>query len=165
MQYKKFRAGEQSGTYHIDTLVTEEDILTMARQLARKRLAKGAPIDKPASAINYMEALLRDYEHEVFCVLFLDNRHRVIAFEQLFRGTIDGASVYPREVLKRALALNAAAVILAHCHPSGLGEPSQADIRLTKRLKESLTLVDIRTLDHVVVGVDSCVSMAERGLL
>jgi DNA repair protein RadC len=101
----------------------------------------------------------------VFTCLFLDNRHRVIECEELFRGTIDGASVHPREVVKRALQLNAAALILAHNHPSGVAEPSQADQQLTRRLREALGLVDIRVLDHLVVGDGEAVSFAERGLL
>jgi DNA repair protein RadC len=97
--------------------------------------------------------------------MHLDNRHRLIAFDELFRGTIDGASVHPREVVRQALARNAAAVILAHNHPSGVAEPSQADELITQRLKEALALVDIRLLDHLVVGDGSCVSFAEKGLL
>ena len=101
----------------------------------------------------------------MFCCLYLDNRHRLIAFDELFRGTIDGASVHPREVVKQALARNAAAVILAHNHPSGVAEPSQADELITQRLKEALALVDIRLLDHVIVGDGNCLSFAERGLI
>ena len=97
--------------------------------------------------------------------MFLDNRHRLIAYEELFHGTIDGASVHPREVVKSALRYNAAAVILAHNHPSGVAEPSQADQRITKRLQDALTLVDIRVLDHFVVGDGEPVSFAERGLI
>jgi DNA repair protein RadC len=113
----------------------------------------------------FLRARLRDLPHEVFCCLHLDNRNRVIAFEELFRGTIDGASVHPREVVKRALAHNAAALILAHNHPSGVAEPSQADEVITRRLSSALALVDIRVLDHLVVGDSACVSFAERGLL
>jgi DNA repair protein RadC len=101
----------------------------------------------------------------VFCALFLDNRHRLIACDELFRGTIDGASVHPREVVRQALARNAAAVILAHNHPSGIAEPSQADELITLRLKDALGLVDIRVLDHLIVGDSRCVSLAERGVL
>lgn len=108
---------------------------------------------------------LRDLDHEVFCCVYLDNRNRVIKCEELFRGTIDGATVHPREVVKRALAHNAAAVILAHNHPSGVAEPSQADELITRRIKESLGTVDIRVLDHLVIGDGHCESMAERGLL
>jgi DNA repair protein RadC len=104
-------------------------------------------------------------EHEVFCCLYLDNRNRVIACEELFRGTIDGASVHPRAVVKRALIHNAAAIILAHNHPSGVAEPSQADELITRRLKQALALVDIRVLDHLIVADAVVESMAERGLL
>ncbi len=101
----------------------------------------------------------------MFCCLFLDNRNRVISFDELFRGTIDGASVHPREVVKIALQRNAAAVILAHNHPSGVAEPSQADEIITRRLRDALGLVDIRILDHFVIGEGDCVSFAERGLI
>ena len=107
---------------------------------------------------------LRDYDHEVFACLMLDNRNRVIAWRELFRGTVDGASVYPREVVKQALADNAAAVIIAHNHPSGVCEPSQADIRITRDLKSALALVDIRLLDHVIVG-DEITCLTELGLV
>ena len=103
--------------------------------------------------------------HELFCCLYLDNRHRILAFVELFRGTIDGTSVYPREVVKEALAVNAAAVILAHNHPSGVAEPSQADERITRRLRSALELVDIRLLDHLIIGAGRATSMASRGLL
>ena len=127
-------------------------------RVSRKDIAK-------MSTREFLRARLRDLPHEVFCCVYLDNRHRVIAFEELFRGTIDGASVHPREVVKHALARNAAALILVHNHPSGLAEPSQADELITRRLKEALALVDIRVLDHLVVGDGVCESFAERGLL
>ncbi|MCG6507504.1 DNA repair protein RadC, partial [Vibrio parahaemolyticus] len=107
--------------------------------------------------------VLRDRQREAFYILFLDNQHRVIRDEVLFEGTIDAASVYPREVVKRALHHNAAALILAHNHPSGVAEPSQADRRITQRLTDALALVDIRVLDHFVVGDGDVVSFAERG--
>lgn len=165
MKYHKFRAGEEAGTYVVTGPVTEADILQMARQLSRDRLAKGRKIEQPAIAFGYLQALMRDYQQEVFGALFLDNRHRVIRFEELFKGTLDAASVYPREVTKRALELNAAAIILVHNHPSGDPEPSEADKWITARLREALALVDVRTLDHVVVGTEGCVSLAERGCL
>ena len=108
---------------------------------------------------------MRHLDHELFCCLFLDNRHRVLSFNELFRGTIDGTSVYPREVVKEALAVNAAAVILAHNHPSGVAEPSQADERITRRLKSALELVDIRLLDHLIIGDGRTTSLASRGLI
>ncbi len=121
--------------------------------------------NSPRATRDFLTARLRDRSYEVFCCLHLDNRHRLIAFDELFRGTIDGASVHPREVVKQALARNAAAVILAHNHPSGVAEPSQADELITQRLKEALALVDIRLLDHVIVGDGSCLSFAEKGLI
>ena len=119
----------------------------------------------PEAVRSYLRARLRDLGHEVFCCLFLDNRHRLIVFETLFRGTVDGATVHVREVVKQALSHNAAAVILAHNHPSGVAEPSAADEAITIRLQSALELVGIRTLDHVIVGDIECVSLAERGLL
>jgi DNA repair protein RadC len=125
----------------------------------------GPALTNPRSTREYLRMRLRDLDHEVFCCLYLDNRNRVIACEELFRGTIDGATVHPREIVKRALAHNAAAVILAHNHPSGVAEPSQADELITRRVKESLATVDIRVLDHLVIGDGRCESMAERGMV
>ncbi len=139
--------------------------LEIASRQLLERLEKGACMGSPQDTRRFLTARLRDLPHEVFTCLFLDNRHRVIRFEELFRGSIDGASVYPREVVKRALALNAAAVIFAHNHPSGVAEPSIADTRITQRLQASLALVEVRVLDHLVVGDGELVSFAERGLL
>jgi DNA repair protein RadC len=139
-------------------------VLEMARRHLSEQLERQDCLTSPAQTTNYLRARLRDYDYEVFACLMLDNRNRVIAFRELFRGTIDGASVYPREVVKQALADNAAAIILAHNHPSGVSEPSQADIRITGRLKQALQLVDIRVLDHVIVG-DSVTSLSEQGLI
>ena len=122
-------------------------------------------LTSPESALNLLRLKLEGQEREVFAVLFLDNRHRVIAYEELFFGTIDGASVYPREVVKAALRNNAAAVVLGHNHPSGYAEPSQADQRITQRLRDALALIDVRTLDHIVIGNNDYVSFAERGLM
>ena len=144
-------------------------LLQAALELARRHYAEalrgGAVLSSPGETRRFLTAQLRDRPFEVFCCLFLDNRHRLLAFEELFRGTIDGASVHPREVLRQALAHNAAAVILAHNHPSGVAEPSHADEFITTRLKEALALVDIRVLDHLIVGDGCCVSFADRGLL
>jgi DNA repair protein RadC len=140
----KFKAGESAGTYITDAPVTEADIVEMAQHLASKRLRKG-----------------QDYEHEVFALLLLDSKHRVIRFEELFRGTLDSASVYPREIVKVALEHNAAAIVLVHNHPSGDPEPSHADRVLTSRLKQALEMVGVRTLDHIIVGAEGCVSLAE----
>ena len=139
-------------------------VLEMSRRYLFEGLQRGDCLTSPEETRQFLSSQLRDYPHEVFAVLFLDQRHRVICFEEMFRGTIDGASVYPREVVKKSLEFNAAAVIFAHNHPSGVAEPSQSDERITKRLKEALALVDIRVLDHFVVG-DEVVSFAERGLL
>lgn len=140
-------------------------VLEMARRHLWEGIQRDDTLRDPVDTRRYVAARLRDYGHEVFACLYLDNRHRVIHFEELFRGTIDGASVHPREVVKRALHHNAAAVILAHNHPSGVAEPSRADETLTQRLIEALALVDIRVLDHIVVGDNNTVSFAERGLL
>ena len=121
-------------------------------------------LTSPEASKDYVKLQLARYEHEVFACLWLDNRNRVINFNKMFRGTIDGASVYPREVVKNALAHNAAAVIFAHNHPSGVAEPSHADEQITKRLKDALALIDVRVLDHLVVG-EEVISFAERGLL
>lgn len=123
------------------------------------------PIRSPSDTERFLQLKLGHLEHEVFAVIYLDNRHRIIHFAELFRGTIDGTSVYPREVVKDALRLNAAALILAHNHPSGVAEPSQADERITKRIKAALELVDIRLLDHLIVGDRRSTSLASRGLL
>jgi len=140
-------------------------VLEMARRHLAQSLVQGEGISHPRQAKEYIHASLRDYDHEVFACLYLDNRHRVLRFEELFRGTIDGASVHPREVVKAALRHNAAAVILAHNHPSGVAEPSAADRHITQKLKSALELVDIRILDHLVVGDQGCTSFAERGWL
>lgn len=125
----------------------------------------GSTIRSPTDTEDFLKARIGGLDHEAFCVVYLDNRHRVIEFQELFRGTIDGTSVYPREVVKEALLVNAAAIILAHNHPSGVAEPSQADERITKRLKAALELVDIRVLDHIIIGGGKSTSMASRGLL
>jgi DNA repair protein RadC len=139
--------------------------LEMARRHMAETLQRGNVLDSPEQTRGFLAAQLRDYAFEVFCCLFLDNRHRVIAFEELFRGTINGASVHPREVVKKALGHNAAAVILAHNHPSGVAEPSEADRHITRQLISALALVEVRVLDHLVVGDGEAVSFAERGLM
>ncbi len=139
-------------------------VLEMSQRYFAEKLQRGDELTSVAAVRDYLKAQLRDYEHEVFACLFLDNRHRVIEYEELFSGTINSASVYPREVVKRALAHNAAALILAHNHPSGIAEPSDSDKQITQRLKQALGLIDVRVLDHFVVG-DELVSFAERGWL
>ncbi|MGD8345947.1 MAG: DNA repair protein RadC [Lysobacterales bacterium] len=137
----------------------------LSRRFLGETLQRGHPLESPDSTRDYLKCALRDCRHEVFACLFLDTRHRIIAFEELFRGTIDGATVYPRVVAERALILGAAALIVAHNHPSGVSEPSLADQAITRRLKEALGLLDIRLLDHFVVGDGNPVSMAARGLI
>ena len=139
--------------------------LEMARRHLGEQLQRGEALGGSEQTRRYLSARLRDYPHEVFACLFLDNRHRVLAFEELFRGTIDGANVYPREVVKRALGHNAAALILAHNHPSGVAEPSDSDRRITRRLRDALELVDIRVLDHMIIGDGQVTSLAERGFI
>ncbi len=140
-------------------------VLEMGRRHLSASLKEGDVLTSPDLVRNYVSAQLRHQPHEIFAILFLDNQNRLIAYDELFYGTIDGASVYPREVVKKALARNASAVILVHNHPSGVAEPSQADQRITQRLQAALNLVDIRVVDHMVVGDKEVVSFAERGLL
>ncbi|EJM13777.1 DNA repair protein [Pseudomonas sp. GM21] len=165
MKYHKLRAGEASGTYVMESPVTEADILQMAQQLAMSRLSKGRALTEPNQVFSHLQTLLQYHEYEVFALLLLDSKHRVIGFRELFRGMLDGASVYPREVVKIDLEHNAAVIILVHHHPSGDPEPSQADRTLTTPLKNALNMVGTRLLDHVVVGYEGCVSLAERGYL
>ena len=128
-------------------------------------IERGEPLTSPATTKAALLARLRERPHEIFACLFLDNRHRIVGFEEMFRGTIDGATVHPREVAKRALELNAAAVVAAHNHPSGVAEPSTADRAITSRLRDALALVNVRLLDHFVIGDGEVVSFAERGWL
>jgi DNA repair protein RadC len=140
-------------------------VLEMGRRHLSATMKSGDLLTSPDLVRQYLSAQLRHQLREVFAVLFLDNQNRLIAYEELFFGTIDGASVYPRELVKRALSHNAAGVILSHNHPSGVAEPSQADVRITQRLTAALELVDVRVLDHMVVGDGEVVSFAERGLM
>ena len=139
--------------------------IELAQRYLEAGLQKQDVLTNPQSTRDYLTVQLRSYPHEVFACLFLDNRHHILSFDKMFNGTIDGASVYPREVVKRALFHNAAAVIFAHNHPSGIAEPSTADISLTRRLKTALELVEIRVLDHFIIGDRQAVSFAERGLI
>jgi len=139
--------------------------LELTRRHFREALRLGPALAAPEATRTFLLAQLRDRPYEVFCCLYLDNRHRLIAFEELFRGTIDRAGVHPREVLRQTLLHNAAAVIFAHNHPSGVLEPSQADELITRRLKEALALMDVRVLDHFIIGDGQCYSFSEHGLL
>lgn len=139
--------------------------LEMARRHLRETVQRGGPLSNPKESRDYLCAQLRRYPYEVFACLFLDNQHRVIHFEELFRGTIDSTGVYPREVLRLALRWNAAAVIFAHNHPSGVSSPSSADRQITRKLVDALSLIDIRVLDHFIIGDADAYSFAEHGLL
>lgn len=140
-------------------------VLEMSRRYLLDELQTGPSLTSPGDARQFLLAQLRALKHEVFACIWLDNQHRVLAYEPLFNGTIDGAAVYPREVVRTALQHNAAAAILAHNHPSGVAEPSQADRQITDRLVQSLGAIDVRVLDHMVVGAGVVVSFAERGWL
>ena len=144
---------------------TPDEILAAARSTLAHRIRRGTKLESPRAVSDFLTVRFGAHAHEVFTVIYLDNRHRLIDIEELFRGTLDGATVHPREVVKEALARGAAAVILAHNHPSGVAEPSQADELITRRLREALALVDVRVLDHLIVAGGECVSFAERGLL
>jgi DNA repair protein RadC len=153
------------GDYDELRAATTAEIIAAARRAMTRRVHRGTAMSSPRAVREFLAVKLGTLEHEIFAVLLLDTRHRLIEYVELFRGTINGASVHPREVVKLALARNAAALVLAHPHPSGSPEPSQADELITQRLKEALALVDIRVLDHVIVAGGETVSLAERGLL
>ena len=140
-------------------------VIELARRALAQELTQRPALDAPAKVKNFLQLQLGGHEHEVFAVMFLDTQNRLIKLEEMFRGTLTQTSVYPREVVKRALELQAASVILAHNHPSGAAEPSRADEYLTQTLKSALALIDVRVLDHLVVARDEVVSFAERGLL
>ena len=146
-------------------LCSEDELINHALSVLSGRHKKGQLLTKPEDTKEFLRIKLADEHNEVFGCIFLDNRHRIIGIEDLFFGTIDGASVHPRVIVQKALFCNAAAILAYHNHPSGVAEPSRSDEVITNRIKESLALVDIRLLDHFVVGVDECVSFAERGML
>jgi DNA repair protein RadC len=152
---------EPNGTYRT---ASADEIIHAARSAINRRFRRGKTLSSPADSRDLLKLRLAHLEHEVFAVLWLDNRHRVIEFEELFRGTIDGSSVHCREVVKSALRHNAAACVLAHNHPSGISTASNADRSITRRLTDSLSLIEVRVLDHIIVGED-CLSFAETGLL
>lgn len=144
---------------------TPDEVLRQARQVLSRRVRRGVAFESPAMVREYLSLQIGHLDHEVFCVAFLDAQHKLIAFKELFRGTLTQTSVYPREIVKEALMLNSAAVVLAHNHPSGSLEPSRADEMLTQSLRSALQLIDVRVLDHFVVGCEGATSFAERGLL
>jgi DNA repair protein RadC len=144
--------------------MTADQVLEKAAEIVANRYLRGDVFTNPQATKDFLQYKMASYEREVFAVLLLDNQHRLIEYQELFFGTIDAASVYPREVVKVAFNCNAAAVIFAHNHPSGIAEPSNADKHITQKLRDALALIDIRVLDHFVVG-ETCVSFAERGYL
>lgn len=153
---------DATGTYRP---ATGDEVLKAARQVIGRRVRRGTTLSSPDVVRDYLRTKLANLEHEVFVTLLLDSQHRLVSYVELFRGTLAQTSVYPREVVKVALAHNAAAMILAHNHPSGVAEPSRADELLTQSLKQALSLVDVRVLDHFIVAGCETVSFAERGLL
>jgi len=163
-------AAELSKLVQVDGLGTAKAaqlaaVIELARRSLREELKAGSLLTTPGAVRDYLRLALAARDHEVFVVLFLDSQHRVLSNAELFRGTLTQTSVYPREVVKAALAANAAAVIFAHNHPSGVAQPSQADEMLTRQLKEALALVDVKVLDHFIVAGNQTLSFAERGLL
>jgi DNA repair protein RadC len=150
--------------YKLDTETTEQDVLAAAEGILGDRLKRQGRIGNPTDANDFLRMRLGALSHEEFHILWLDNRHRIIDCQKLFTGTIDGASIYPREVVRAALRVNACSAILAHNHPSGVAEPSAADRAITDELRDALRLIGVRILDHIVVGAE-CVSMAGRGLM
>ena len=151
--------------YYTTRLVKDDDVLQLAATIFERRFQRGSYITNARDAAELLRHRLALREHEMFVVLWLDHRHRFIAYDELFRGTIGGTAVYPREVVKAGLKHNAAAAIVAHNHPSGIAEPSRADEVLTTKLKAAFELVDIRLLDHLIVAGEGVVSFSERGLL
>jgi DNA repair protein RadC len=143
---------------------SEQDVLNAAENILKKRLERQGSIVNPRDTMDFLRMRLGGLPHEEFHILWLDNRHQILDCQKLFTGTVDGASVYPREVVRAALSINACAAILAHNHPSGIAEPSAADRAMTGELRDVLNLIGVRILDHIVVG-EQCVSMASRGLL
>jgi len=143
----------------------EERLICRALAILGSRLRDGSPLTSPGAVRDYLRLLLASREHEVFVVIFLDAQHKVLKCEELFRGSLTQTAVHPREVVKAALFANAAAVIFAHNHPSGVAQPSQSDELLTRNLKEALALVEVKVLDHFVVAGTQAISFAERGLL
>jgi DNA repair protein RadC len=149
---------------HITEYYSQADILASAANILKEKFVNSPTFSSATETMNFLQFKLATLEHEAFCIMHLNSQHHLIEFEELFRGTVDSATVYPREVVKSVIANNSAAVILAHNHPSGMAEPSIADRQITHRLKDALGLIDVKVLDHIVVG-SHCVSFAQRGML
>lgn len=156
------------GTYRFHrsrTSIAETDILAAAEDILRRRLERHGAISTPREAMSFLRARIGHLPHEEFHVLWLDGRHRILSTERLFTGTIDGTAVHPREVVRRALEVNAGAVVLAHNHPTGVAEPSHADRLITEELTKALKLVGVRVIDHLIITAGASISLAERGEL
>ncbi len=161
-----YMKSEDVPTYGTNSTASDDEVIAKALQIIERRLAKpGEALSSPQIVKNFLTINLAELEHEVFVALFLDAQHRVLQYVEMFRGTLNQTSVHPREVVKEALRLNAGAVVFAHNHPSGMPEPSRADEGLTKTLRDALALVDVKVLDHIIVGGMDTVSFAERGLI
>jgi DNA repair protein RadC len=160
-----FKTAETNGAYRLDKPVTAAEILRMANYLAKQKLKKGASLSSPETCSSELQTLLQEREHEVFGVILLDQQHRIIRVEELFRGTINASAVYPREIAKQALLHNAAAVILFHNHPSGMPQTSESDRAITNTITQTLQLIDVRVLDHLIVGTEGFTSFAKLGLI
>lgn len=156
---------DNNGKYKAKRALSEKQILKAAKAILKKQFTKGKAFTNPNTVKNHLMFEYANYEHEVFICIFLGNQHRIIKEVEMFRGTIDSASIYPREVVKKALELNAAAVMFAHNHPSGISTPSHADKQITEKLKQALGLIDINVLDHFIIGGACIYSFAENGLI
>ena len=152
MNTSAFKVSDQHGTYIADRPVSEDEIIDMAASISRKNIIGTNPLKSPDLCRRYIRAHMQHLEHEVFSVIYLNSQHTVISYQELFRGTVDECRVHPREILKSSLKVNAAAAIFVHNHPSGNSTPSTSDKKLTRSLVELLTIVDVRVLDHLVVG-------------
>lgn len=159
------RAHTHSFSKTVSGTFTHDEVIALAKRILKRRFRRGSALTSPAATKDFVQVELAEQEQEIFACIFLDNRHRIIQFEKLFYGTLTGSSVHPREVVKRALLLNAGAVIFAHNHPSGVAEPSTADRSITRQLEDALKLIEVRILDHIVVSAEGVVSFAERGFL
>ena len=165
MKIKEQIASYSLGRFHKTKQLTPEIVLSMSARLIKEKLRRGGALTSPSATLEYLQCVLKRQEHEIFHVIFLDTRHRVIEAKDMFQGSIDGACVYPRVIAAECLKLGAAAIIVAHNHPSGISEPSMADQAITRRLKDALLLLEIRLLDHFVIGDGTPVSLASRGML
>jgi DNA repair protein RadC len=164
-QYLPNFVQEFNGDYVIDKPLSKNEILDLAKSVIASQFQRGKTMKNASACKDYFLLDLAKYEHEVFCALFLDNKNRIIAFEHLFNGTINKSPVFPREIIKKALQHNAAAVIFAHNHPSGVAEISKEDIATTKQLKETLAIIDVRVLDHIITAGGQAVSLGEENLI